>query len=108
MNSASAESQMETMLVNLPPGISPKLEKRLSSAPWTPRGFKRQRTLTVLYLMVILFIAFITLTPQGRAFAQSIFKFFTITDQSSVSLSPEEISEYYAAAPTQALSLVNV
>jgi hypothetical protein len=108
MKPESNESQMETMLEILPPDISAGIEKRLSSAPWTPRGVKRQRALTIIYLTVALFIAFIGLTPQGRAFAQTIFKFFTTTDQSSFPLSDEELDLFYAPVPTYALSLVDV
>jgi len=102
------ESQMATMLENLPPAIRPRLDRRLSSAPWTPRGVKRRQTLTVIYVTTLLLAAFIGLTPQGRAFAQTIFKFFRTTDQSSFPLSQEDIDSLYTPAPTQALSLVSV
>ena len=91
MKPAPNESQMETLLKNLPPDISPRLEIHLLSAPWTPRGVKRHQALTVIYWMIILIIAFIGLTPQGRAFAQTILEFFTTTDQSSFPLSNEEL-----------------
>lgn len=108
MKSASNESQIETMLEKLPPEPGSRLAKRLSSAPWTPRGVKRQRALIVIYVAVALFIAFIGLTPQGRAFAQTIFKFFTTTDQTSIPLSREEIDLFYSTATPYALSLVEV
>jgi hypothetical protein len=108
MKPASNESQMEALLADLPPDISARLEKKLSSAPWTPQGVKQQQTLTIVYLAVILLIAFMGLTPQGRAFAQTIFKFFTTTDQTSVPLSKDELELLYAPEPTFALSLVDV
>ncbi len=108
MKSASTESQMEAMLENLPPDVGPRLEQQLSSAPWTPRGVKRRRVFIGIYLSIILLVALVGLTPQGRAFAQNIFKFFTTTDQSSFPLSEEEINDLYAPIPTYALSLVEV
>lgn len=102
------ESEIETMLENLPPDISPRFEKRLISAPWTPRAVRRRRTLAVIYLTVIFLIAFIGLTPQGRAFAQNIIEFFTTTDQSFFPLSEEELDLFYTPASPRALSLVEV
>lgn len=108
MNPASRESQMENLLKNLPPNIGPRLEKRLLSAPWTPRGVKRGQALTLIYWTIILLIAFIGLTPQGRAFAQTIFEFFTTTDQSSFPLSKDELDMFYTSDPPRALTLIEV
>jgi hypothetical protein len=108
MESLSNEFSIETLLENLPPRISPRLERRLSSAPWTSRTIKQKRVLNVVYLVIFLFIAFISLTSQGRAFAQAILNFFTTTDQQSISLSKEEVDLFYTPAPTYALSLVEV
>ena len=108
MKPASSESQIENLLKNLPPNLSPWLEKRLLYAPWTPRGVKRGQALNLMYWTVILLIAFIGLTPQGRAFAQTIFEFFTTTDQSSFPLSKEELDMVYTPHPPRALSLVEV
>src|SRR5215207_4536889 len=108
MKPAFNESEIENVLENLPPDISPRLEKKLSSAPWTPQAIRRHLALTLLYLTAILFIAFIGLTPQGHAFAQRIIKFFTITDQSSFPLSEEELDPLNAPYEPRALSLVDV
>ncbi len=77
------ETQIENLLENLPMDISPRLEKRLASAPWTPRSVRRQRVLTIVYSTVFLLSAFLLLTPQGRAIAQTLLEFFTRTDQQS-------------------------
>lgn len=108
MKPASSESQIETLLKNLPPDISPRFEKLILSAPWTPRGVKRSQALILIYWTVILLIAFIGLTPQGHAFAQTIFELFTTTDQSSFPLSKEELDIYYTSDRHRALSLVDV
>lgn len=102
------ESRIESLLEGLPPDISARLEKRLASAPWTPRAVRRRQTLTVISLTLIVLIAFIGLTPQGRAFAQTIFKFFTPTDKVSLPLSKEEVDSIYTPAPSFGLTLVEV
>src|SRR5215216_6416038 len=108
MSSTSNEHQVEELLADLPPEPSPQLKQRLVSAPWTTHGIKRRQTLTVIYLTVTLLVGLIGFTPQGRAFAQSIIKFFTTTDKDSIQLSDEEVNWYYTPVPTRALSLVNV
>jgi len=108
MKHALDESQIEKLLENLPPDFSPRLERRLEYAPWTHSVIRRHRILTALSLAALSVIAFILLTPQGRAFAQTIFEFFTRTDQESFPLSDEEVDLFYAPAPTYALSLVEV
>jgi hypothetical protein len=108
MKPESDESKMEGLLANLPPDPSPRLGKRLASAPWTPRGRQRRQTLAIAYLAILALLAVIGLTPQGRALAQTIFKYFTTTDQASVPLSDEDIEAYYAPIPTYALSLIEV
>lgn len=108
MKSTPTISNMETLLENLPPNASPRLEKLLLSAPWTPRGVKRRQTLAVFYLAIFLLIAFIGLTPQGRAFAQNVIEFFTTTDQDSLPLSDEELAQFYTPEQPRALTLVDV
>ena len=108
MKHALDESQIEELLKNLPPGFSLQLEKRLEYAPWTYRVIRRHRILTAISLTALSVIAFILLTPQGRAFAQTIFEFFTRTDQESFPLSDEEVDLFYAPFPIHALSLVEV
>ena len=102
------ESQIEKLLENLPPDFTPRLEKRLEYVPWSDRIIRRRRIATTLYLTTLSVIAFILLTPQGRAFAQTIFEFFTRTDQESFPLSDEEVELMYAPVPTYALPLIDV
>ena len=108
MKPESNAIHLETMLKNLPPDISSRLDQRLSSAPWTPKGIRRRQALNILYVWVLLVVAFVGLTPQGRALAQTLFKFFTTTDQSSIPLSTQEIEFFYQPVPTYALTLVQV
>ncbi|MFT3892064.1 MAG: DUF4367 domain-containing protein [Anaerolineales bacterium] len=102
------DSHIETLLETLPPDITPHLEKRLASAPWTPRIVRRNRVLTVVVTAIVLFATIMGVTPQGRAFAQTIFQFFTITNQSSIPISEDEIATFYAPQPPHPLALVDV
>jgi hypothetical protein len=101
-------SRIETLLENLPPGVSPRLERRLASAPWTPRSIRRRQTFTLISLTIVLLIAFLGLTSQGRALAQTIFKLFTTTDQSSIPLSDQDLEGFFSTPPAHPLSLVAV
>ncbi len=102
------ETQIEALLENLPPDISPRLGERLASAPWTPRSVKRNRVFVILYLTIFSLCIFFTFTPQGRAIAQTLLQFFTGTDQQSFPLSEEELAVFYSPVPTYVLSLIEV
>jgi len=103
------EIQIEKLLKNLSPSISPSFEKKLASAPWTPRSVRRRRVLTIVYSTVFLLSAFLILTPQGRAIAQTLLEFFTRTDQQSFELSEGELVDIYSSPmPTYVLSLAEV
>ena len=108
MKSIPDETQIEALLKNLSPDMSPRLEKKLASAPWTPRSIKRRRVLTIMYSTLFLLSAFLLLTPQGRAIAQTLLEFFTRTDQQSFLLPEEDLAGFYSHVPTYILSLVEV
>ena len=108
MKSIPDETQIEALLKDLPPDISPRLEQRLASAPWTPKSVRRQRVFAIVYLTMFSLFVFFTLTPQGRAVAQTLLQFFTGTDQQSFPLSEEELAGFYSPVPTYVLSLIEV
>ena len=108
MKPISDETQIENLLENLLMDISPRLEKKLASAPWTPRAVKRRRVLTIVYSTIFLLSAFFILTPQGRAIAQTLLDFFTRTNQQSFQLSEEQLNSFYSPVPAYVLTLVEV
>jgi hypothetical protein len=108
MKSIPDETQIETLLENLPPDIGSRLEKKLASAPWTPRSVRRRRVLIIVYLTIFSLFVFFTLTPQGRAVAQALLNFFTRTDQQSFLLPKEDLAVFYSPVPTYVLSLIEV
>jgi hypothetical protein len=102
------EIQIEILLENLTPDISLRLEKRLASAPWTPRSIRRHRVFIIVYSTLFLLSAFLILTPQGRAVAQTLLEYFTRTDQQSFLLPEEDLAGFYSPVPTYVLSLIEV
>jgi hypothetical protein len=92
------EQQMEKLLENLLPDSSQRLEARLSIAPWTPRAVARHRLINISVVTVLLFALFVTVLPQGRAFAQRIFLFFRTTEEKSFSIPTEQV---YSLPPTE-------
>lgn len=87
MNPMPDESHVEQLLEQIPPEPGPRLDHRLSNAPWTPGATARRRIFalaTTGFLTLALLAAF---TPQGLAFAQNILRFFVRAD-SEIQLAP--------------------
>jgi hypothetical protein len=53
-----------------------RLDSRLSAAPWTPRAVARRRAFTTAAIGILTLALLTAFTPQGRAFAQSLLRFF--------------------------------
>lgn len=89
MKHSPDENRIEELLENLPPGTSGKLDSRLSNAPWTPRAVQRRRVIDAALVATLILTLFAVVTPQGRAFAQSIIRFFTPAQATSFPLPPQ-------------------
>src|SRR5512140_1459746 len=50
---------------------------KLASAPWTPRAVSRRRTAWIVTAAVAALALLVSVTPSGRAWAQSLLSFFT-------------------------------
>ena len=70
------EKQIEELLGDFPPGVSGKLDSRLSNAPWTPGAVHRRRVINTAIAGVLTLTLLAAVTPQGRAVAQSILRYF--------------------------------
>ncbi len=57
-----------------------------------------QRRVTFAALAMVILLAFVLITPQGRAFAQRMFQFFTVNDQKSFPLPTDQA--FFPAPPT--------
>jgi hypothetical protein len=104
MKNIPNEKQLEQLLENLPPQISHRLDRRLSNAPWmVPAGKPGERMnstqprhlsrLAFAALMIVGLLSLAFVTPQGRAFAQSILQFFTRAESNSFPLEPAQVPE---------------
>lgn len=86
MNYVPDDKQMEELLQTLLPDASTRLDTRLATAPWTPRAVAHRRFLNAATTTLLILILLVTITPQGRAFAQAIIYRignFIITNESS-------------------------
>jgi hypothetical protein len=74
------EKQIEELLENssLTPGA--RLDRRLANAPWTPQAIARRRFVNATLFTVLAFAFLIAATPPGRAFAQSVLRYFVRTE----------------------------
>lgn len=80
------EKQIEELLESFPPATSNQLDHRLSTAPWLPQPIARRRIINAIALAILTIAVFITVTPQGQAFAQNIIRTignFVIMDEAS-------------------------
>ncbi|HEX5809665.1 MAG TPA: hypothetical protein VFY25_13445 [Anaerolineales bacterium] len=102
MRNIPNEKQIEELLEELSPQLSRRLDERLSSAPWMLQSNKQgermnltqPRRLSRLAFATFMIIALLSLafvTPQGRAFAQSILQFFTRAESNRFPLQPSQL-----------------
>ncbi len=85
------EKQIEELLEGSLPKPGKRLEKRLSAAPWTPRAVVRRRSASVVISAVMMIALLIAATPQGRAFAQSILRYFVRVETVAVPTANTEL-----------------
>src|SRR5512139_4101954 len=57
-----------------------------------PIGSRRLQRLALVMLMIVALMAVVLITPQGRAFAQDIFKFFKRADSNVMPISPDLVA----------------
>ena len=77
MNHLPDEKQIEKLLEQAAPNTTGRLEKLLSSAPWSTRAVNRRRSIQAIALAVMMVTLIFAATPQGSAVAQDILLFFT-------------------------------
>jgi hypothetical protein len=83
MNHIPDEKQMEELLEQAAPDTTGRLEKRLSSAPWSTGAVNRRRSIQATALAITVVILIFAATPQGYALAQEVLQFFTRTQSDS-------------------------
>jgi hypothetical protein len=84
-----AENAKPTAQIDLWPGLTKSLAARARTANMEQTSVFWRATFAALVLVVLFGLAF--LTPQGRAFAQKIFRFFTISEGKSFPIPTEQV-----------------
>jgi hypothetical protein len=70
------EDTIVELIRKLAPEPGPGLDRRLSAAPWTHRAVLRRRLVIGSIFTVLALVTISTFTPQGRAMAASLLRFF--------------------------------
>ncbi|HSL42253.1 MAG TPA: hypothetical protein VK897_02400 [Anaerolineales bacterium] len=101
MRNIPNEKQIEELLENLPPQMSKRLDERLSNAPWMLQSKQGERMnltqprrlsrVAFASLMIVALLSLAFITPQGRAFAQSILQFFTRAESNTFPVQPSQL-----------------
>ena len=89
MNNIPDEKQIEHLLETSALTPTSRLDQSLSNAPWTPRAAARRRVINTAVAAALIMALVALVTPQGRAFAQSIIRFFTPAQATSFPLPPQ-------------------
>lgn len=93
------ENKIEELLGKIRPVPSEAFQERMKQAAWhteNPRAQARsanaQRARLVLAMTVLLLVAGLLITPQGRAWAQEVFQFFKKINSTTVEM-PDSVSK---------------
>jgi hypothetical protein len=86
------DEKIEEQLNALQPLPSQGFYRRMRRAPWTPAATTRRHTYIVTGLTVVLVAALLAFTPQGRAWAQELLRFFTRTAGDTLPYTPEPVT----------------
>ncbi len=98
MNDNLYKKRVEEALERFSPDFSDRLDRRLNNAPWSARAASRRRLGTFTAYAVVALALFAAATPQGRAIAQGVLRFFTRADSESITL-PSVEAELVPAIP---------
>jgi hypothetical protein len=86
------DEKIEQQLNALQPSPTQNFYRRMARAPWTPAAIARRRTYVVTGLTVMLVVALLAFTPQGRAWAQEILRFFTRAASDTLPVTPQPLT----------------
>ena len=91
MKTTPDENQIEDMFINIHLSPGNRFYRRMKKAAWTPVAIARRRAYIVTGLTVALVAALLTFTPQGRAWAQEVIRFFTRAESDTLPYTPEPL-----------------
>jgi hypothetical protein len=101
ITAAPDENKMEELLAKMQPVPSEKFHQKMKQATWRVNGGVAVKNVRLKLTFAIFILAALTVwlvTPQGRAFAQRIFLFFTVTEEKSFPIPTEQV---YSIPPTE-------
>jgi hypothetical protein len=81
------DKQIEKWLENLYPTSSERLDRRLSNAPWTQSAVNRRRLGIATVFIVFVAMSIVAVTPPGRAWAQTLLRFFVRAESNTQPMS---------------------
>lgn len=92
---APDENKIEELLAQIQPIPGERFHQKMKQAAWRTENFEHQiksnyRMRLVLAVTVLLLLTGFLISPQGRAWAQEAFQFFTRVNFTSIPLSKEE------------------
>lgn len=93
------EKQIEEMLAQASLRFIDPLDRPLSDAPWTERAVARRRFVSAASLVLLLLAIMIAFTPQGRAFAQSVLRFFIRAEGNTIPVPTPEPMNWVEVTP---------
>lgn len=91
-SSHTAENEIERLLMNIRPIPTEEFHKKMVQASWRKRSgitFKSNHRMRTVLVMIVVVIAILIATPQGRAWAQEVVGFFTRINADTAQLSEE-------------------
>jgi hypothetical protein len=105
ISSGPDENQMEELLADIQPVPSKDFHQKMTQAAWRMDGENRSKLITrdnrpkiAVAFAILLVCVLLFSTPGGRAFAQRLFVFFTVTDEKSFPIPTEHV---FSVPPTQ-------
>jgi hypothetical protein len=88
MKTIPDENQIENLFTHLRLSPSDRFYHHMKWAAWTPAGIARRRASVVSALTLALVAVMLAFTPQGRAWAQDLLRFFSRASSDSVLVTP--------------------
>lgn len=102
------KNEIEILLAKIQPLPGEQFHKKMAQAPWRRPSTVSNAQLRAAVVMILIVIVILTITPQGRAWAQEVVQFFTRVTADTVQLSDETIQQMNEPMQEYDLTLIPV
>jgi hypothetical protein len=96
------EKKIEELLGKIQPVPGEEFHQKMKQAPWVGKQSRPSsiplRMRLAIAMMVVIILATLAATPQGRAWAQDAFQFFKQVNVTSIPLSDKEVEQQYSTS----------